>query len=159
MKLLRREPGMVVFSLGKRQKRQLLEVLSLYPRVPSTEYKISRNGLPDMAEGQRLLDEALAEQRTENKRLLRDFLADPGRFPAAAPWTMRLPDTSLEWLLQILNEVRVGSWVAIGSPEGGVLSVLSAKTAPDIWAMEIAGYFQACLLEAITGENLTEGIF
>jgi hypothetical protein len=152
VKLVQRNSDQAVFRLRKREKHQLLSVLGLYPRVPPAHYKISRNPeLPGYDENQRLLDDALAEQRAENQRLLKEFLADPGRFQEGPPITFTVPVSSLEWLLQVLNEVRVGSWIAVGAPENSVLSVLSEKTAPDIWAMEVAGYFETCVLEAITG--------
>ncbi len=155
MKLLSRDAEKTVFQMGKREKRQFLQVLGLYPRIPTAHYTISRDrSLPGFEESQRLLDEAIAELRAENQRRLKEFLAEPGRFSEGAGLiALAIPAASLEWLLQILNDVRVGSWVAVGSPMGSILGVLSAKTAPDIWAMEVAGYFEACLLEAITGEN------
>ena len=154
MKLVHRDSEKAVFRLGKREKSQFLSVLGLFPRIPPGHFKISRNcELPGYEENQHLLDEALSEQRAENQRLLKEFLAEPGRFTAAPPIVLTIPTGRLEWLLQIFNEVRVGSWVAVGSPENSVLSVLSEKTASDIWAMEVAGYFEACLLEAITGED------
>ena len=59
----------------------------------------------------------------------------------------------MEWLLQALNDIRVGSWLALGSPDGPVeiLAALTDKTAPDFWAMEISGHFQAVLLAAVRG--------
>ncbi len=159
MRFVQRDADKAVFRLGKREKPQLISVLGLYPRVPPAHHQISRNQeLPGYDEKQYLLNEALAEQRTENQRLIKEFLTDPGRFSEGTPVLFTVPVGRLDWLLQILNEVRVGSWIAIGAPEDSVLSVLSEKTAPDIWAMEAAGYFQTCVLEAITGADPFEGL-
>jgi hypothetical protein len=154
VKLIRTSKTRLFFQLSEREKRLLLQVLQLYPRVPSAHQPLSKSGrLPDQAENQRLLDEALAEQRAENRKQLQALLANPGRFQQAeAGWHLQLSRSEVEWVLQVLNDVRVGSWVILGSPEGK-LEGLDARTAPHFWAMEMAGYFQMQLLEAVEGEK------
>jgi hypothetical protein len=51
----------------------------------------------------------------------------------------------------MLNDIRVGSWVALGSPEGRVPAV-DEDTAHHLLAMEIAGFFQMNLLAAVEGK-------
>ena len=153
MKLIRSSKTKLFFHLGQREKRLLEQVLKLYPCVPSAHHVLSKSSrLPDREENQRLLDDALAEQRAENRRQLRTLLAAPGRFEQIETgcrlWLAR---SEVEWVLQVLNDVRVGSWVILGSPEGK-LAGLNAKTAPYFWAMEMAGHFQMQLLEALEGE-------
>jgi len=153
VKLIRSSKTKLFFHLGQREKRLLEQVLKLYPCVPSAHHALSKSSrLPDREENQRLLDEALAEQRAENHRLLRTLLADPGRFEQTETgcrlWLAR---SEVEWVLQVLNDVRIGSWVILGSPEGK-LEELDTKAAPHFWAMEMAGYFQMQLLEALEGE-------
>ena len=61
-----------------------------------------------------------------------------------------LTPSELEWLLQILNDVRVGSWIILGSPEQAMeFKLLNEKTAADFWAMEMSGQFQMRFLEAL----------
>jgi len=63
---------------------------------------------------------------------------------------LSLSPSELEWLLKILNDVRVGSWIILGSPEQGMeFKLLNEKTAPDFWAMEMSGQFQMRFLEAL----------
>src|SRR6266700_3136380 len=70
-----------VFHLGKRDKQFFLEVLKFYPRMPSAHRRLSKSApLLDEQSNQQLLDEALAEQRAENKRHLAELLADNDRF-------------------------------------------------------------------------------
>ena len=58
--------------------------------------------------------------------------------------------SELEWLLQILNDVRVGSWIILGSPEQAMeFKLLNEKTAADFWAMEMSGQFQMNFLAAL----------
>ncbi len=154
MKLVQATKTRLVFHLGPREKRSLLQLLKLYPCVPSAHHLLSRTGrVPDREANQRLLDEALAEQRAENKKQVQALLADPRRFALTETGArLSLARAEAEWLLQVLNDVRVGSWVIVGSPEGKPAEVTVA-TAPHFVAMEMAGYFQMQLLEALGGET------
>jgi hypothetical protein len=67
-----------------------------------------------------------------------------------AAWRLVLSPADVEWLLQILNDIRVGSWLMLGSPEEE-LEVLSEKNAPHLLAMHMSGHFQMELLEALGG--------
>ena len=69
MKLIRTYRGRLTFSLDENEKRLLFQVLQLYPLVPPTHHRLSENGEgPKYDENQHLLEEALAEQRRENRR-------------------------------------------------------------------------------------------
>ncbi len=150
MKLISSRANQLVFELGKREKILLFELLKLYPRLPPAHQQLSKSsGLPDQAASQRLLEEALAEHRAENKQQLQKLLSDPARLrETAKDWRLSLSSTELEWLLQVLNDIRVGSWVLLGSPEE-LFKVVDERTAPHIWAMEISGSFQMAFLEAL----------
>ena len=152
MKLIQATKTKLGFLLGHREKRSLPQILHLYPCVPSAHHVLSKSGrLPDAEANQRLLDEALAEQRAENKKQVQALLADPRRFePTQTGAHLSLARAEVEWLFQVLNDVRVGSWVRLGSPEGKPREVTIA-TAPHFVAMEMAGYFQMQLLEALEG--------
>jgi hypothetical protein len=154
VRLIRTTKTRLLFHLGQREKRLLVQVFKLYPRVPSAHQRLSKAGrLPEPEANQRLLDEALAEQRAENKKQLQALLTDPKRFEEAeAGWCLSLSHAEVEWVLQVLNDIRVGSWVILGSPEE-LHAELNEATAPHIWAMEMAGYFQAQLLEGLGGET------
>jgi hypothetical protein len=150
LKLSKTTANQFQFQLTAREKDLLLHVLQLYPRVPPAHQRLSKRAEPD-ASNQRLLDEALAETRAQNQQELRALLADPRRLKAEGrSWCLTLGSGDCEWLLQVLNDVRVGSWVRLGSPENP-LKVLNAETAPDLWAMEMAGSFQMRFLELLHG--------
>ena len=145
-----------VFHLGKRDKHFFLELLKLYPRMPSAHQPLSKSEPSSQKQSnQQLLDEALAEQRAENKKQLDALLADKDRFKEKeSGGRLSLPPGDVEWLLQVLNDIRVGSWVRLGSPEATLeLATLSNLTAPDFFAMELAGHFQMYLLEALGGSG------
>ncbi len=154
MNLIRSTGQQLQFRLGRREKQVLLDLLGLYPCLPAARQPLSKaGGLPDAAGSQALLDEALAEQRRENRGQLQALLADPRRFQEQETgWRLSLSPADLEWLLQILNDIRVGSWVLLGSPEGR-LARLDEKTAAHYWAMEMSGQFQVQFLEALQDPN------
>ena len=154
MKLIQATRAKLVFHLGPREKRSLLQILKLYPCVPSAHHMLSRTGrVPDRNANQRLLDEALAEQRAENKQRLQALLADPRRFQHTETGVrLSLSPAETEWVLQVLNDIRVGSWLILGAPEEKPAE-LTAANAPHFLAMEMAGYFQMQLLEALGAET------
>ena len=66
---------------------------------------------------------------------------------------LRVELRRIEWLLQILNDVRLGMWVKLGSPKD--LEVAARDAAPEqmlpLVLMDAAGMFQMVLLgDAIT---------
>ena len=154
MKLVRATKTRLVFQLGRREEHLLRQVLKLYPRVPSAHHALSKSDrLPNREANQRLLDEALAEQRAECKQQVAVLLDDPRRLrPTEAGARLSLSPAEVEWVLQVLNDIRVGSWIILGAPEDR-LPELNETNAPHVWAMEMAGHFQAQLLEALQGET------
>lgn len=154
MKLLRNANQLYLFELGYREKELLVQILELYPRIPPAAHRLSKRGrLPDLDAGQRLLEEALLEHRAENRRQLQALLNEPRRLTSTPTgWQLTLSTGDLEWLLQVLNDIRVGCWVNLGSPETRI-PPLTEKNAPDLWAMEIAGSFQMRFLEAVEGHR------
>jgi hypothetical protein len=150
VKLLRSAKDRFVFQLGRREKELLAQILRLYPCIPAAHQPLSKTGNMEQS-SQRLLDEALAEQRQENRKQVEELLADSRRLKQhERTWALSLTSAELEQLLQILNDVRVGSWVMLGSPEPR-LELLDEKMAPHVWAMEMAGYFQMRFLEVLDG--------
>ena len=152
MNLIRTQKDQFIFHLGKRERQLLLAVLKRYPLIPSSYQSLSKSPAAlEQETNQRLLDEALAEQRRDNKRHLDALLKDRLRFKEVADGCrMTLTVSDVEWLLQVLNDIRVGSWIVLGSPDKDRLDPdLNEETAPHVWAMEMAGYFQAHLLEGL----------
>ena len=150
MKLIRSTNGKFAFHLTQRDKLLLLQVLKLYPRISSAKQPLTKSTrIADRESNQRLLEEAVAEQRAANKKQLETLLTDPRRFAdTQTGCRLTLSQSDIEWLLQVLNDIRVGSWAHLGSPEEK-LEKLTLNTAPHFWAMEMSGYFQARFLEAL----------
>ena len=59
----------------------------------------------------------------------------------------------MEWLLQVINDVRVGCWVKLGRPELEPVrrKKLTADEARTMSALELSGFFQMVLLGAYDG--------
>jgi hypothetical protein len=151
VRLLRFENDKYVFRLGKGEKELLAVVLSLYPVVPPAHQAISKSAEIASKTNQRLLDEALAEQRSENKKLVTSFLADNKRFhETEISVRMTITPAEMEWLLQVLNDIHVGSWILSGSPDEDAPDPDSTeKNARHIGAMELARWFQLDLLAGL----------
>lgn len=157
MILIRAEKETCVFQLAAREKTLLFELLKTYSQAPLAQRLVTKSGrLPDQNASQRLLDEALAEQRTENKRRLEGMIKNPHHWKDEhSHWLLTLSQAEIEWLLQVLNDIRVGSWVQLGSPEHWP-GTISPETAPRIWSMELAGAFQMAFLHALEGDKEIE---
>jgi hypothetical protein len=154
VKLLRSDPNTLVFQLASSEKTMLLGVLQRYPCVPPAHHRLSRGAAAARdQENQRLLDEALAEQRARNQRQLQTLLAHPATFQRIEKgWRLTLRQGDFEWLIQVLNDVRVGSWLALGAPEELPRDpATNEPDAPHVYAMELAGLFQMMMLEAVEG--------
>jgi len=142
--------GPSVFHLSAHEKELFLKVLELYPLIPDGHSRLSKTEAPALEEAQRLLDEALAEQRQTNRRQLDAMLASPQRFTAQRRgFRLRLASSEIEQLLQILNDIRVGCWLLLGSPEEPKRQRMlgDPKKMPYIVVMDLCGHFQSALLQ------------
>jgi hypothetical protein len=136
-------------QLGPREKRLLVEVLQLYPLVDAAYPRATRSADPRV--DQKLLAEALAELRKENKQRLDVFLAEPQRFTdTKESSSLMIEFQNVEWLLQVLNDIRVGSWLKLGMPDekSGKNWLLNLGNLRYVIAMELCGLMEAILLEA-----------
>ena len=151
MKLLRSDKRGFAFHLGKREKIILLETLQLYPLIPASHHRLTRNGdSPADDERQCLLEEALAEHRRDNRRQLQAMLNEPHRFQETeSGFQLTLSAPQIEWLLQVLNDIRVGSWLALGEPEPGEEPEPNKNNAHCLLALEVCGLFESGLLAAL----------
>lgn len=144
----------VVFYLQNVEAERFQAMLACYPCIPPGHHRLSRTASGSVAaENQTLLDEALASQREELRRRLTAFLADPERCKQLKQsWRMILSPGDADWLLRVLNDIHVGCWIRLGSPdfEAGVRVKVNGETIPHLWAMELSGDFEAVLIRALT---------
>ncbi|EEF60718.1 hypothetical protein Cflav_PD3576 [Pedosphaera parvula Ellin514] len=136
--------------------RLLLETLKLYPVLEGGHQPLSKS--QKNAENEQLLEEALAESRSENKKALDALMSSKSRFQKIKGhdvYRFSIKISDADWLLQVLNDIRVGAWVQLGSPDktNDSFAALDEETAPSYWAMEVAGHFQMTLLQALTEQG------
>jgi hypothetical protein len=142
------------FEIDRTEKYLLFHVLQLYPAVPTGHHRLSKDRhIPNCEENQHLLDEALKAQRREQRAQVESLLQDQHRFiEFEGGYRISFTREEIEWLLQVLNDVRVGSWIAMGAPdlEAENKKRLTKQTMPHLMAMDEAGYFETNFLQAIT---------
>ncbi len=150
MKLRRATSDSFEFQFSAREQELLQEVLRLYPLVPATHHRLSRGETTQSTENQRLLEESLAEQRATNRRRVEALLGalTPAPNPDQ-PAALKLKAAEMECLLQVLNDVRVGSWLALGEPDETKLPEINAENFRYAVAMEVCGAFESVLLAAL----------
>jgi hypothetical protein len=153
VRFIRADKDRLTFCVGQREKALLFETLKLYPLIPAAYPRCSKTakGAPD--ENQRLLEEALAAQRKENREAMLAMFNEPGRFRQTGHgFQFTLMAAELERLLQVFNDIRVGSWIALGSPEEGREPDMNEENAGYFLAMEVCGHAETVLLAA-SGEE------
>jgi len=156
MKLIRADKDQFRFEFS-REEKDMLQVLQLYPLVPASHHRLSKDRkIPNREENQRLLDESLQTQREENRQKVMALLNESKRFrECAAGYRVDFTRDEIEWLLQVLNDVRLGSWLALGSPDEHpeFKPGMDHQTLSHIVTMEVAAFFEMCLLHAVSGED------
>ena len=152
MKLIQRDGESFRFHISKREKGLLFEVLKLYPLIPIAHHRVSQTAAaPHVTESQKLLEGALADRTRENKRQLLLMLNQEARLQeTAGAHRLTLSASQMEWLLQVLNDIRVGSWLVLGEPDEkkGKPIEVTDENARYYAAMEFCGLFQMTLLDA-----------
>ena len=143
------------FEFSRREKELLFEVLLLYPLIPAAHHRLSRNPGPRDEENQNLLDESLAAHREETRERVRTLLNHPRCFqPQGEGYAWLASLGEMEWLLQVLNDIRVGSWLALGSPRlpPPANQPFTPESLAHRRAMDIAGGFEMIFIAALDGE-------
>ena len=152
MRLVEAKDGLFVFHLAKQERALLIHVMKMFPVSGGPVAPLSKSGDEQkLAAHEQSLTEALAEQRAEHKRLVDAFLGEQGRFAEdKSGFRLRLTTAQMDWLLRVLNEVRVGLWLKLGRPEELAPPATSDKL-DDVVAMEICALFQSRVLSALDG--------
>lgn len=142
------------FDFSVEETDLLLFVLNDYPLVPEAHMRLRKKEDPEKHEDQKLLDDALRAQRVSNKQQLHSLLNEKDRFAAAeGGFRAGFVRGEIELLLQVLNDVRIGSWIALGSPDYDEEEkyVKDKKSLRFFITMQICGDFQSILLKALHG--------
>ncbi len=153
MKLIGREEEEFVFALSAQEKGLMLTLLSFFPQVPVAHHRLSQTAnRPGDGENQRLLEESLKAQNLEDQEWLSTSFDGAPRFEIVENgFHLRVKRSEMDRLLQIFNDVRVGSWLALNAPDLEQKKKLSATrlSTPFIQRMELAGAFEMILIRAL----------
>ena len=149
MRLLKQSGAGWKYELNQNEGILLRALVKEFPLAAATVVKISRTGAdPKSAERERLLNESLAQHRQDLKRQARKLLAARLK-PGKAGWRLSVNVDEREVLLQLLNDIRVESWHALGEPEDlDTLPLLPSEA--DLRhrnLMQLAGYFEYKIVE------------
>ena len=66
---------------------------------------------------------------------------------------LNVPAADLEKLLQILNDIRVGSWIQLGCPSQEELAEREPASPRFLFAMEFSGWVQGHILKALSNSD------
>ncbi len=156
MKFLGHDGGNFLIEFATEEKLLLLHLLSMYPLVPAAHHRLTKDKkFPRREENQQLLDDALKAQRQQNQQEVLALINEPGRFTDKENASQAaFSRTDLEWLLQVVNDVRIGCWLALGSPgyEPKKKIAPNSEGARRAMFMEIAGAFEMFFLGIINGD-------
>jgi hypothetical protein len=134
------------------EKALLLATVQIFPVLAPSHHRLTKDPKDAAPAEQRLLEEAMERQTAEHKARLNEFLraAAPVFRESGDELYLNLSGEQLEWLLQVLNDIRVGSWVQLGSPDTDAVrrGALTTEEARAVAAMDMSAYFQSGLLEA-----------
>jgi len=154
MKLVRQTKGGWQYQLNQKEADCLRSLLQQYPITATVPAQISKTDTdPEKREREKLLNESLAKHRKELKKQATNLL-DAKKFKKVEKgcW-LTLNSGEREILLQILNDIRVGSWHELGEPDDldSEPTPRSERELVFYNLMDLAGYFEAALLRAVNG--------
>lgn len=141
-----------VFALSERERDFLVSVLQAYPALPRDYQPLSRESADRLGDEDRaLLEESLLEHRAGCRSKVRRWLKGGARFrQQQGEWHFALSKTDFNWMMQVLNDVRVGHWLQLGSPDDIHNPIELLHRDPSaFFHMEAAGMFQMEFLAAV----------
>jgi len=152
VKLSRKASGGCSWELDPREASLFLRLLRSYPVVGSPPTLPGSGHTADSEGAEALLRQSFAQQSEESRQELRAWLegAWPAK-PTKKNVTLDLSEKRLEWLLHVFNDIRVGHWKKLGSPDhldlplkGWSLDQLGS------WRdMQASGFFETAILTAL----------
>jgi hypothetical protein len=106
----------LVFRFDRPEREMFTRVLEMFPMQKGALRPIGG----DEEGAQEILENALAEQRRKLREEADRLLTTNGALVIDANfnefWDLTLDESQIEWLLQMLNDVRVGLWVKLDCP-------------------------------------------
>lgn len=155
MKLLKKIGEKFVFELLLEEKELLVKIIELYPLLDHEKLEFSKTIKDDqISQSKKILTDALKEFQETNKRLIRELFENSDVLKPKQNsdyYILELNGDQIERLLQVINDIRVGTWQKLGCPdlENREEFVHSADDVFAIYVMDICEYFEYYLLKAL----------
>jgi hypothetical protein len=148
MRLLPQNKGGWRYQLSRGEAHALRNLIKLFPITAHVAAKITKTDTdPKAAERENLLNVSLAEHREELRRRAAHLIGDDKLKLRHDRYVLSIGLDDREILLQILNDIRVESWRALGQPEDlDPLATPSESEQVHYNRMSLAGYFEYKLL-------------
>jgi hypothetical protein len=149
MKLIKRKSETWQYELNQVESVLLKQLLKNFPFTGNVPVKISKaDADPKSFEREKLLNESLAEHRKELKKQASNLISGEKLKTSEKGHLLTLNAEEREILLQILNDIRVGCWRALGEPETTEMHKpdCSAQDIARHQLMNLAGYFEHHLI-------------
>ncbi|HVR36252.1 MAG TPA: hypothetical protein VMS21_10435 [Methylomirabilota bacterium] len=147
--------GCYHFRLRHQEHPAFVSLLRLFPVLPPDFQPLSKSADPAETEAdQKLLEEAMRSQKAGLKSEVEKLLQDGDRLRKTPEgWELALEGPQLEWFLQVVNEIRVGSWRHLGSPDPlrHLRIEINETSLHHLWAMGMCDRIQSAVLEALRG--------
>ena len=156
MRLARQTKQWSKYQLNQGEGECLRSLLSQFPITASIQAKISKTSNdPETVEMEKSLNESLAEHRKELKKQATNLIGAGKLKRGGNGYLLTLNLEEREILLQILNDIRIGSWHVLGEP-----AELEPEKPPQTEReqifynlMNVAGYFEVAFLHAPGGKS------
>jgi hypothetical protein len=148
MRLLTQSKSGWRYQLSRAEAQTLRSLIKLFPTTANVAVRITHTDTdPKAAEREKLLNDSLAEHREELQRRAQ-HLIDGDRLKLLGDrYVLNLGLDDREILLQILNDIRVAAWRALGQPEDlDPPPNPSESERAHHSLMNLAGYFECTLL-------------
>ena len=153
MKLLNKTDDKFVFELDFKEKELLVEVLKLYPVLDPAYQKLSDSlDEEEISLSRKILKEDLLEHQEKNRQMVDEIFGEGSPFKRdALHCNLELGAEQLECLLQVLNDIRVGTWRNLDSPGYDELEKLRLEKSDvvPLVVMDVCEYFEYHFLDAI----------
>ena len=156
MKLSRDAHGRFLLRVNLRERICLEAMLELYPLIPADHHQITRSNpaveSKHATQAREFLVEDIQAQKARHRAELDRLFQDRARYARDGNGaTLRVEPDQVEWLLQVLNDVRVGSWLKLGAPDSRARRPLHLNRANArlYMAMELSGLIQVHFLRAL----------
>jgi len=147
MKLVSQAGEAWQYQLNHQEAEILLGLVRQFPCTEMERVQFSKTDEnPQAVARKTLLAESLAQHRQELQGLAANLLGEDRWRESGTGRVLTLNSAAREILLQILNDIRVGCWRALGEPDPLELPITSQRQLAYRQTMDLAGYFEMNLL-------------